>query len=239
MRNLSSSVVIILVVGMFMPAQADDLDNIGALDQQQFGALAEDVNAVIAYRATQPAEPLGMIGFDVSVEASVIDVENRAAWSVAANDDVSSVPLARVSVNKGLPLNFDVGAFYATAPGSNISLLGGQLRYALVEGGVVAPAVGVRAAVTRLQGVDDLDAETRSLDLSISKGFGPLTPYVGYGRVWGDFTPSASTGLSAVDRDENRAFAGLRFSMLVLQVHFEAEQMGDRTGYSAKFGFGF
>lgn len=228
------------LLAIVQPLQAaDDIDNIGALAQDEFAGLSDDLNAILAYRGVQPAEPLGIIGFDVGVEATYIDVESRSAWQTATGDDLSGVPVARIAVNKGLPLGFDVGAFYSTVPGSNARLVGGQLRYAIVEGGVVTPAIGVRAAVTRLEGVDDLDGDTRSLDVSISKGFGPVTPYAGYGKVWGKFTPAASTGLQPVEPEENRAYAGVRFSLLVLQISVEAEKMGERTGYTAKFGFGF
>lgn len=238
MRKLLGNLLLLLFVAV--PAQAaDDIDNLGALAQDEFAGLSEDLNAIMAYRATQPAEPLGIIGFDMGVDASLIDVEAEGAWATASGDDVSRIPTGRLSVTKGLPFGFDVGASYSSIPGSNVKVLGGQLRYALVEGGVVHPAIGLRAAYTRLEGVDDLDADTRSFDVSISKGFGPLTPYAGYGRVWGDFDPDASTGLERVETAENRAYAGLRFSLLVMQFSLEAERMGDRAGYTAKLGFGF
>src|SRR5690606_3414190 len=115
-------------------------------------------------------------------------------------------------INKGLPLNFDVGAFVATVPGTGMRNYGAQLRYALIEGGVVTPAVGLRAAVTRLAGVDDLAYDTRSLDVSISKGFGPLTPYAGYGRTWASADAAARTGLADEDVAVDRVFAGVRAS---------------------------
>lgn len=236
-RKIIATVILALFASPVLAA--DDLDNLGALAQGEFENLSEDLNAVLAYRGVQPAEPLGIVGFDIGIEASSIGTEHGSAWATASGDSVSRVPTARLSVNKGLPLGFDVGAFYSAVPGSNIKLYGGQLRYALVEGGVVTPSVGVRAAVTRLEGVDQLAADTRSMDISISKGFGPVTPYLGIGRVWGDFTPDASTGLAPVDVEENRNYVGLRFSMLVMQFSFEAEKMGDRTGYTAKFAFGF
>ena len=228
-------------VFMFAPQAnaADDIDNLGGLGQAEFAGFSEDMNAILAYRGVQPAEPLGIIGFDVGIEASYIDVESSTAWATATGDDPAGIPSARIAVNKGLPFGIDVGAFYSAVPGSNAKIIGGQVRYALVEGGIATPAIGVRAGVSRLQGVDELDGETRSLDLSISKGFGPVTPYLGYGRVWGEFTPDPSTGLSPVEPEEDRTYAGVRFSLLVMQITVEAEQMGERTGYTAKLGFGF
>ncbi|HEX7048063.1 MAG TPA: hypothetical protein VF275_10895 [Gammaproteobacteria bacterium] len=237
MRNVFAAVV--LVTGFVSQAAADDLDNLDALSQAQFQLLAEDLSGVLSYKGLQPAEPYGVVGFGVGLETSVVRVESEGVWQQAGVDDVSSIPVARLAVTKGLPLGFDVGGFIATAPGTGFKNYGAQLRYALVEGGVAMPAVGLRAAVTRLAGVDQLAFDTRSLDVSISKGFGPVTPYAGYGRVWATATPGESTGLSEVDVDGNRAFAGVRFSFVVLQFVLEADRVGDTTAYSAKLGFGF
>lgn len=217
---------------------ADDLDNLGALSQQQFELFAADMTAVAAYKGLQPAEPYGAIGFDAGLEAAGVRLSNDSVWA-QAGADVSTVPLVRLSANKGLPLDFDIGGFVATAPSTGLRVYGAQLRYALVEGGVATPAVGLRAAFTRVDGVEQLDFDTRSLDISISKGFGPLTPYAGYGRVWSSADPDPATGLVAVDTEMNRAFAGLRFSLIALQFSVEAERVGETTGYAARLGFGF
>lgn len=222
-----------------IPALADDLDAIGSLSQQQFLSLSKDLAAGISYKGVQPAEPYGIIGFDVGVGVSTLRIENSDAWGAASGDASSNLPLTRISVNKGLPLGFDVGAFLAKAPGSNVDVVGAQLRYALIEGGVAMPAVGLRAAMSRLNGVDDLDLDTRSLDLSISKGLGPVTPYAGIGRVWSEATPDAATGLAAEDFAQTKKFIGARFSLLALQFSVEADQTGDAETYSLKLGFGF
>ena len=113
------------------------------------------------------------------------------------------------------------------------------MRYALVEGGITTPAIGLRLSTTRLEGVDELALNTRSLDLSISKGFGPFTPYAGIGRVWGDATPGAATGLAETDTGLTRQYLGARFSLLALQLAVEADKVGDSESYSLKFSFGF
>ncbi|HEX6929894.1 MAG TPA: hypothetical protein VF267_11615 [Gammaproteobacteria bacterium] len=236
MRN--SFAALVLLTGLSPVAAADDLDNLEVLSQAQFRLLAEDLSGVLGYKGLQPAEPYGVIGFGFGLETSVVQIESDAAWR-QAGVDASSVPMARLAVTKGLPLGFDVGGFISTAPGTGLKNYGAQLRYALVEGGVATPAIGIRAAVTRLQGVDELDFDTRSLDISVSKGFGPATPYAGYGRIWADATPGAITGLAPEDITANRAFAGVRFSFVILEFVLEADRVGDTTGYSAKLGFGF
>jgi len=237
MRRIASLLVFSLLP--FSVVHADDLENLDALSQQQFTLLAEDLAGVLGYRGLQPAEPYGSIGFDAGFDVSAVQVGNESVWQGAGVDDASTLPMFRISATKGLPFGFDVGGFVASVPGAGLRNAGAQLRYALLEGGVATPAVGIRAAVTRLEGVDQLDYDTRSLDVSISKGFGPATPYAGYGRIWASADPGSATDLVKEDVAENRVFAGLRFTFIVLQFTLEADQVGDTTGYSARLAFGF
>jgi hypothetical protein len=202
-----------------------------------------------------PTEPMGVIGFDVAVDAGVTQVEAGAAWRLATGDDVESLPVTRLRFTKGLPFGFDVGGFYSTVPGSNVSAYGAELRYALVEGGVATPAIGLRGAATRLNGVDGLSFDTRSLDISVSKGIGPITPYAGMGRVWSDSryeysgappifcgpgnTTARCTGSIQSDFAQTKYFAGFRLSLLAMNLVLEGDRTGDATTYSLKFGFGF
>ncbi|MBW3567902.1 MAG: hypothetical protein KY410_08110 [Proteobacteria bacterium] len=235
MRYLVSVMMFAL---LSLPGSADELENLADLSQQEFALLAEDMTAALAYRGLQPAEPYGSIGFDVGFDATAVAIHNDAIWQ-RAGVDASTIPLLKLSATKGLPFGLDVGGFVGSAPGTGMRNLGAQVRYALVEGGVVTPAVGLRAAVTRLEGVDQLDHDTRSLDLSLSKGFGPTTPYAGFGRIWASADPDPATGLTGHDVAENRAFAGVRFTFVVLQRVLEADRIGVATGYSARFAFGF
>lgn len=61
--------------------------------------------------------------------------------------------MARVSVSKGLPFGFDIGGFYSYATNSNVKAYGADLRYAILDGGTLTPALGLRAAFSNLEGV--------------------------------------------------------------------------------------
>lgn len=242
----------LLSVSVSAPAWADDIDSVGNMNNAEFQAFSADLGAALSYKSLTPTEPLGILGFDVAVDGSSTQVEAGAAWQIATGDTVSNLPMTRIRVTKGLPFGFDVGGFYSTVPGSNIKTYGAELRYALVEGGVVTPAIGLRAATTRLNGVDDLDFSTRSLDISISKGFGPVTPYFGVGQVWVDneytgsqfqgscpIVPTVSCGGATANFNDAKYFAGMRISLLVLNLVVEGDRTGDVTTYSLKLGFGF
>ncbi|HEX2668252.1 MAG TPA: hypothetical protein VHP13_07750 [Gammaproteobacteria bacterium] len=218
-------------------AAADDI-TVNGLVQTDFNDLSQDLGAVTSYKQLQGSASEGIAGFDFSFNAGATQVSHEAAWKAATGSDVSTVPFANVSVSKGLPFGFDVGGEYAFVPGSNVHLYGVQARYALVDGGVIAPAVGLRAAYTHLTGVDNLSFNTKSLGISVSKGFGPVTPYAGVGEVWTDSTPDASTGLKSANFSNTEFFAGLTFNLGV-HMALEYNHLAGNTTYSFKFGFGF
>ncbi len=123
-------------------------------------------------------------------------------------------------------------------PGSNISDYGVEGRYAILDGGIAEPAVGVRAAFTHLTGVDDLSFNTKTLDVSISKGFGPVTPYAGVGEVWTNSTPDASTGLTSSTPATPKCSRGFTFDLGV-HLGLEYNHLAGNTTYTLKIGFGF
>jgi hypothetical protein len=230
-----------LIFGLTTSAFAsNDINNLPALTQSQFEALSTDLGAVVSFKQLEGAASEGITGFDLSLDGSATNVANPSVWDTATNSmGISNIYIASVRVSKGLPFGFDVGGFYSYAPNSNIKVFGGELRYAIVDGSAVMPAIGVRAAYSQLTGVDQLSFNTKSLDVSISKGFGPFTPYAGIGRVWANSNPDASTGLSDTSFGSNEVFAGLSMSFVVVHIALEANHMASNNTYSLKLGFGF
>lgn len=230
-----------LVAGLALSGNtmADEFGNLSSLTAEQYASFSDDLAVAMAFRGVQPAEPFGIVGFDAGVNVGSISVGSEGSWNAAGSDPGSSLLVSQLYVNKGLPFGFDIGASLTRFPGTELDAWGAQLRYAISEGGVVTPAIGLRFAMSRMEGSDQLEYSTRSVDLSISKGFGPLTPYAGYGRVWGDATPAAASGLPSRESAMNKAFVGARFSLLLLEFAVEAERIGDADSYWAKIGFGF
>lgn len=205
--------------------------------QSQFRALSDDLGAALSYKGQTPTTPLGVTGFDIGISATSTKLENASSYA-AALDNKSSLVIPTVRAHKGLPFGFDVGASYAKA--GDIRFVGGELRYALIEGGLLAPAVGLRGSMTKLSGVDELDFDTRGLDLSISKGFAFATPYAGIGRVWVNSTPKIpGVSLAAEDFSLSKYYVGLGLNMLLMNINLEADRTGDSTSYSAKLGIRF
>lgn len=217
------------------PAFADDLDTVRNLAQTEFSMLAKDLTAVGSYRSLSPAEPLGIVGFDIGLEVSGTKMEHSDIWRKAGGDS-STVYMPRLHVHKGLPFGIDVGASLTALPGSDIKLIGAEIKYAIISGNVALPAVAIRAAATRLSGVDQVDMNTRSLELSVSKGFLNVTPYAGVGRVWGNVTPNVAN-LRKESPNANKLFAGLNFNLGIANLAAEIDRTGDNQTASVKLGF--
>ncbi|HWQ37121.1 MAG TPA: hypothetical protein VNM24_00725 [Burkholderiales bacterium] len=239
MRWVTVAIAVVMMATSVAAAEIDQLQN---LQQAQFRALSEDLGAALSYKPLVPAEPLGAAGFDLGVEVSVTDLQAADALEQATSEDVpAALPIARLHVHKGLPFGFDVGASYSAVPEVDVRLWGVELRYAIVKGGTALPALALRGSLTRLTGVEQLDIDTRALDLSISKGFAFLTPYAGVGRVWVTSTPKnlPTTAPSEEDFGLNKYFAGLNVALGIFSVAGEADRTGDAWTYSAKLALRF
>lgn len=224
----------------FTPAVlAADITALETLSQADFRILSEDMGSALSYKPLTPAEPLGISGFDVGVEVTSTSMSrSSAAWLQATGSIVSTVYVPKLHIAKGLPLDLDIAAFYSRIPSTNITLYGGELRYAILSGGMAAPALAIRGALTRLSGVTQLSLDTKSLDVSLSKGFAIFTPYLGVGQVWTNSTPHAGT-LTAEKFNQSKVFGGLNMNFGVSNFVLEMDKTGAATSYGAKLGFRF
>jgi hypothetical protein len=233
-RSLMACLVVAAAVGAGSAQAADNINQVQTLSQQQFRDLTEDLGAALSYKALAPAEPLGITGFDIGLDASSTSLSFGSALQQATGSSSvpSSVIVPRLHVQKGLPFGLDLGLMYTSVPGSNIKLVGGEVKYAFMEGGVALPAVAARLTMTKLSGVDQLDFKTKSIDVSISKGFLMLKPYAGIGRVWVDNTPlgSAATVLTKESQGLGKVFVGVNVSFAIAAIGLEVDKTGsDRT----------
>ena len=92
----------------------------------------------------------------------------------AGAGDISDIAVPSLRFNLGLPFGVDVGAMAGAVPSTNVRLYGGELRWAFIKGSTTMPAIALRGSYTQLAGVDQLDFNTKGVDLSISKGFAPV-----------------------------------------------------------------
>ena len=221
-------------------AFASDFDIVNP-DQAAFKKVSEDLVHAYSYKALAPAEATGVTGFGIGAFGSYMSV-NKNAWETLTGEDVSGIGMAGVVAHKGLPFGVDVGAYYGYVPGAKADVFGAEVRYAILEGGALTPALAVRGSYTNLSGVDDVGLNNYGLDVTASKGFAFLTPYAGVGYVWGK-VKTKGNGVAALLDDEKvkdaRFFAGLRISMLLFEITPEYERIGSDDVFNLRAGFSF
>ncbi len=230
---------LITVMSIFLSTAswAADIDPTG-LAQTQFKDLSKELGFGLSYFPMAPAESLGILGFDIGVEATAVDInENKGFWSIMG-DFPGMLPIPKLHVQKGLPFGIDLGAIYSQVPTTNISLWGGEVKWAFLKGGITMPAVAVRGTYTKLNGVDNLDLNTMGYDISISKGFLMFTPYAGVGQVKIESEPKNIPLLEKESITETKYFAGLKASLGFLNAVAEAD-FAEVPAYSLKVGVGF
>jgi len=221
-------------------AGAADIRTINLLSQSQFRLLSEDLGAALSYKPLIPAEPLGITGFDIGLAVTGTDLKNPLLLSLAsAGEKVPTLlPVPTLRAHKGLPLNIDVGVLYAQVPDTNIRMWGGELRWAIMEGSTVLPAIAVRGSFSSVTGVDQLKLSNTSADVSISKGFAMFTPYAGVGQVWVKSTPQGVPALREESFTQTKVFAGVNINLGV-NLALEADSTGGIVSYGAKVGIRF
>lgn len=209
--------------------------------QSYFNDLSKQLGTAISYTPLAPAEPLGVLGFDVGLAATSIDIDEKADfWKkvIPNSTPPGFLFIPKIQAKKGLPFGIDVGVSYATVPDSNVSIIGAELKYAILSGNILFPAVAIRGTYTKLMGIDELDLSTAGVDLSISKGFLFLTPYAGIGEVFIKSSAKSSLKLEDVNTSITKGFAGLKISFLILSLVAEAD-FAEIPSYSLKAGISF
>ena len=205
--------------------------NLGS--QAGFDTFSNELGGALAYRAVAPADPLGIIGFDIAVEGT------------NASFGGDSVIIPKIKFQKGLPGNLDIAGYYTQLPLSSIGASGDgtaygiALSYAILEGGVVSPALAIRGSYTNADVPGVIGATTTGVDLEISKGFPIISPYAGIGMVNIGTSDKSGNGNTDYSATETRYFAGANFNLKIMDIAFEVGKTGDNNFTTFKLGFRF
>ncbi len=206
-----------------------------AAAQAQLRLLSEDLGSMVAYKPMIPSGGTGIIGFDVGAAVLVNQVRNRDAFAQVAGQDVPATVQYALRVNKGLPMDLDIGASASKFVGANLQVLGADLRWAALNERTYLPAVSLRAAFSQLVGNDQLDLRTVSYDLALSKTFAFITPYVGLGQVQVSATPNVA-GAQADNFNLLRVFGGTSLTLRPMNLVVEVDKTGDAANLGVKLG---
>jgi hypothetical protein len=213
-----------------------------AITQAEFADFSRLVAQGIYADPIQPARATSILGFDAGIAVTGVKVNTSSNfWTHAVASDFTHggyATVPRLVLSKGFGFG-TVSATYAQISSSGMTTYGAALDIPIIRGGVVTPELAIRGAYSTLAGVDVLDIKTFGLEAFLSKGFGPLTPYVALGKMRSDSRGEVTTTKVLTDNaDITRYTAGLRISMLIPKFTIEATK-AQVTSYAAKVSFGF
>lgn len=236
---LSIALALALTAGFHAQSSAADLSNFSALNQTEFLALSKDLAAATSAKVMEPAAPLGLSGFDIGGTASVTQTQAGAAWSKVTGSSADHLLQTKLSATKGLPGGVDVGAFVSQMSSSNVKATGFHVKYALISGNSVTPAVALRASYSRMGGVSQMDLSNTGYDVLISKGFLGLTPYAGLGTVKTTASAKGVSGLNGESFSQRKSFVGASWNVLSFNLAAEYDRTGETSTYGFKAGVRF
>ncbi len=223
MKNIP--VLLMLAGGLMISSIA----HAAPLNQTQFDALMDEFGVLTSYRAVSAAAPLGILGFDVSIEATSGTYEG------------SSVALPKIKFQKGLFAGVDVAGYYSSVPipgeAAAATAYGAALTYAIWEGGAASPAWNVRGSYTTMEIPNVIGATTLGVDTSVSQELGPITPYAGVGMVQLSGTDLTGNFFVPYSATKTRYFYGVSFDLAFLNLTLESDNTGGTNSYSVKAGF--
>ena len=243
-------ITILLVFIMAVPALAKtDITLPASFTQDDFKNLSRDLGLAISYVPLATAEPLGGVlpHIDLGVEATSTSIDNNASYwtkisNVPGNSSIpSSLVMPKIHLQVGLPIiPIDLGIVYAEVPSTDIKYTGYEVKWSILQGSTVSPAIALRGAYTTLTGVTDLDISTKSADLSISKGFAMFTPYAGYGMVWIESKEKSSVvTLTDESLTENKWFVGCKITFFPLMNMVAEADFAKVNSYSLRLNIHF
>ena len=232
-----------------LPVFAEDVQFDPATTQAEFAKFSRLIAQAIFADPVQPARATGVPGFDIGLAATAVKVDTNALYwrrAVPAASDFTHSGYAgvpRLVVSKGFGAG-TISGTYAQISSSGIKTYGGAIDVPVIRGSIVSPELALRGSYSTLTGIDAFKLKTYGVEAFLSKGFGPVTPYVALGKMRSDgrgkttmptLLPVPELKDSA---DVTRYTAGLRVSLMLPKLVIQVTK-AEVQSYAAKISIGF
>lgn len=201
--------------------------------------------SIFASPVDAPAQT-GLFNFEIGIAAAAIEVdESEAYWQKSVADDVlvdGRLLVPRLVVTKGIGFA-TLSASYGAVNDTDARVLGGSIDLPLLRGGILRPTLAVRGVYSVLQGVDEADLTTYGVQALVGKGFGPLTPFAGYGRMFAQSegrieVPTFAPVVLESDIDQDLLTVGAKLDLALVKLVIEGNR-GEQWRYGARVAIGF
>jgi hypothetical protein len=214
-----------------------DAPNFEPAAEGNFRSFARQLAATFSSAGLTPAQSIGSLGFAVAIESGLVSVPQESSpWPTTAPvPSVLFVP--SVSVRKGLPYSFELGARAAWLSANRLGAASVGLRWAVSEGINALPDIVIGASLTTLINAPQMQVATAGTSLTVGRRFVVretvgLSPYLGWNLAFVsavsdliDFSPNPSLSdsdlarpgdagnarfapLSPIENSHNRFYAG-------------------------------
>ena len=200
------------------PAHAQTWDRpVATRDQLQ--GVADELGPVLRFRQLGDTNTVGKG-----------DAEVAASWS----------DMPAVSARFGVAERADFGGWAAFQRNGQYGVLGVDTKVILAREGTGLPvSIAVRPSITALVGASNLWAASAAVDVSISRAFGPLSPYGGLAASsTAAFARSSRLGLEPETAGQTYAFAGIAYRWRAMILAGEVED-GTSVNYAFRVGTRF
>ena len=224
---------------------AQDFDFDPDITQDEFEQFALTVGRAIYASPVEPADGGSIFSFDVGIAATAVRIDETAAyWVNSVDEDILQegyLVVPRIIASKGFG-RINISGSYMMIPDTDVEVWGAAIDIPIINGGIARPTIAARGTWADVRGVEELDLQVIGLEGFISKGFGPITPYAGFGIAQTEATGVIEATelnpeiLLSTDTEEERITVGARLSLLLFKIVVEAVRT-DETTYGAKFSF--
>lgn len=208
------------------------LDLPSDLTKDALEALTAELGSVLRFRQAGDPTTLERGKVEVSLQFAHTSFEDsEGTWSTSFPQMVARF---------GLGDRVDLGAWGGFNSSADYGVVGVDTKIALMKQGPSRPvSISIRPSFTSLVGPSDFWAGTASLDVSVSRAFGAVSPYVGVatsGSLGAELSDEVSVDPVAVDRSV--AYAGVSYRWRALVVSAEVEK-GTVTSHIVRVGTRF
>ena len=201
------------------------------LTKAEFAEFTAEVGSVLRFRQLGDTTTLAKGDVDVSVQFGNMPTAEYLGRSIAS---------PRIVARFGAGDRVDIGAWGGFEPDANYGLAGVDTKIALLRQGPARPvSVSIRPSITSLIGPSEVWVGNASIDVSVSRAFGALSPYAGLATSASmAIERSEDVDLKPAFADGSLAYAGLSYRWRAFVVSAEVEK-GTRVSYAFRMGTRF
>lgn len=218
-----------------------------SITQSEFDQISLLAGEAIFASPVDSPGTVGLLDIEIGIAANAIEVDETASyWAKSVSDDIlveGRLLVPRLIVSKGFGAA-SLTASYGRVGDSDAEVWGGSLELPIIRGSITRPVLAIRGVYSQLQGVEEAELKTTGALVLLGKGFGPITPYAGWGKMWVEsegivHLPVGDPMILTSDLDQDVLLLGAKLDMLFFKLAVEGTEGTEEWRYSARIAIGF